>query len=806
MKNLTHHLRFGVRLFLKRPGFSLTTILTLAVGIGANTAMFSIVSALVFPPLPTPDPARLAVVRSVSQPTGAVLPGTSRDDLEIWRARSRTVERFAAFSWAGPMALTDGGRTEPVRGTRTSANLFETLNVAPLLGRTFTAAEEKPAAANVAVLSYDLWQRRFGGEPSVIGRSVKIEGRFHDVIGVMPERFDVMGAELFLPPNAEDRPLQVFARMKPGSDVDAVQNELAAIAKSRAETSPSTNRDLGVNVVSLRQWYGGEFAGFGTLLFGAAALVLLVACANVAGLLIATGIERRKEIAVRLAMGATRAGIIGQLMAENTLLAFLGGTVGVVAANWLIAGLNASIPPEYHWHFTLNAAALAFAVGLSAVTTWLCGFFPAWHTSSPDLNHSLKEGLSKSPGTHRLRNALTIGTISISLFLLVGQGLLIRSLVNWNSLDPGFDPTGTVTLWLNFSGPRFRRTDDAQRRTFETLERMKRLPGVTSVAAANHLPLDQADAGSGLPFTVDGTGPTALPADPSVLGTAVSEDYFTASGMRLLKGRSFAASDQAVAVVNDRLARACFPNGDALGRQLKLGGKDDPVPWLTIVGVVADVRHPGRLELSEIPLDIYIPLARQTPLLGWNTDESRMNSVNLIARTTGDPRLVTSLLPKLVWDIDPEQPLQPARHIRTLEDSLWRESFEKRGFALLVGLFSVSALSLSAIGLYGLLAGYFLERKHEFGIRAALGAQPTDVMYLVFRQGLKLTLPGIGIGLALALALTRILRSMLFEISPTDPLTFGFAPLFLLGVAWLACLVPARRAARVDPATALRCE
>ncbi len=804
MTSLTRHARYGLRLFLKQPGFFLIAVVTLAVGIGANTAIFSVVSALVFPPLPTSRPDGLAMVRSTDKRTGAVVMGTSEEEFSAWQARSRAVERFAGFTFAGTTAVTERGATEPARALRASANLLDVLAVTPVSGRNFSAADEK-TVPETAILGHELWRRRFGGATDIVGRQIRVDGRFVTVVGVLPPDFDLLGAELILPlalqPGTEPQRLQVLARLRPGHSITEVQNELAAIT---ASLGTDASRDSGVNVVGLREWFGGEFARFGAVLFGAALLVLLVACANVAGLLLARGVERGKEIAVRLAMGATRRSVVTQLMVENTVLAFIGGAVGVLAARWLIDALNAAIPPEYRWRFALDFKALAFAVALCAVTTWLSGFFPAWRTSRPHLNQSLKEGVAKSPATHRLRAAFTIGNIAVSLFLLVAAGLLTHSLWKFNRIDPGFDPTGVTTLWLNFSGRPDSRPDAGECLAAAALERMKTLPGVTRVAAASELSLES-DAATGLPFSIDGKPPVGLPADPTVLGTAVTDDYFAASGMRLARGRSFIPTDRAVAVVNERLARACFPDGDALGRRLRLAGDAPDRPWLTIVGVIADVRHPSRIELTEIPLDIYVPLARRAAVFG-QTAAAPLPSVTLIARAAGDLDRFQILLPKIVWEIAPEQAIQPARHVRTMEERLWRESFEKRGFTLLLGLFAGSALGLAAIGLYGLLAGYFLERRHEFGIRAALGARHTDVMKLIFRQGLKLTLPGIAVGLGLAYAATRVLQSMLYDLSATDPLAFILAPLFFLGIATVACVVPARRAASVDPATALRCE
>jgi len=533
MNALWQDLRYGARMLLKKPGFTLIAVITVALGIGANTTIFSVVAALVYPPLPAADPARVAVVSAVNTQTGMALMGASLPDLEDWRARSQSVEQFAALVWPGMLALAGGERAETVRGLYGSANLFGVLGARPLLGRTFSVDEDKPGNASVAVISHELWQRRFGGEADKLGRTLQIEGRFYSVIGVMPPGFDLFGAQLFLPLaartganalNRSARDALVFARLKPGAGAPQAQAELEVIARGLAESYPATNREIGVRVIGLREWYGGEYRTVGALLFGAVALLLLVACANVAGLLLARGVERQKEIAVRLALGATRWQIVRQLLTESMLLALGGGVFGVLLTMWLIEGLNVTIPAEYRWQFAVDGAALWFALAVSALTALLCGLFPAWQASRPDVHQVLKEGAVKSRRSHRLLNALIVGDVAVSLLLLVCAGLLLRSVWNFQRINLGFDPRDTVTMWLNLPEHKYRRTRDAEAFSADVLQRLQRLPGVRHAAAAHLLDLPGREE-TGFGFTVEGASPLIGGDDPAVLCTAVTEDY-----------------------------------------------------------------------------------------------------------------------------------------------------------------------------------------------------------------------------------------------------------------------------------------
>ena len=815
MQTLWQDLRYSVRMLLKKPGFMLIAALTLSLGIGASTVVFSLVATIVYPPLPAHEPARVVAIDGVNTRTGMSHLGVSMPDLDDWKARSRSVEQFAALEWPGSLALAGADRPEPVRGMYVSASLFGALGARPIEGRAFSVEEDRPENAGVVIISHGLWRRRFGNDADILGRSLKIEGRFYTVIGVTPPGFELFGAQLFLPlsarpgnwaQNREARDLMVFARLGPGVSATQARAELETIARGLAESYPATNRDIGVRVTPLREWYGGEYKSVAALLFGAVALVLIVACANVAGLLLSRGVERQKEIAVRLALGATRWRIVRQLLTESALLALGGGAIGALLAVWLVDVINLVVPFEWRYHFDVDGNALLFALALSALTALLSGLLPALQASRPDVQEALKEGALKGRRSHRWLNGLVAGDVAVSFLLLVGAGLLLRSAWNFQRIDLGFDPRNTVTMWINMPEYKYRRAREVEAFAAEVSQRWQRLPAVRHAAASHWVGLPQ-EAGAELGFTVEGAQSRVSGDAPSVLCTAVTEDYFRARGMRLLRGRAFTGADRegaaGVVVVNERLARAFFRDGDALGRQLKLGGRGANRPWLTVVGVSADTRHPNRLELSETPLEIYIPSAQQSFALAWPADAAAMRSVSLLARVYGDPQSLKAALQNEVWAVDREQPVHI---VRTMEENVRLESFDKRAMAWVLGSFALVALSLAAIGLYGLLANFVSERTREIGIRLALGAQAENVLGFIVWRGMRLVLLGAALGLLASLALTRWLESMLFGVGAMDPLTFIAIAVLLAGVAFLACWVPARRATKVDPIIALRSE
>ena len=815
MQTLFNDVRYGARVLLKRPGFSLIASLTLTLGISASTVVFSIVAALVYPPLPARDPARVVAINEINTQTGMSHLGVSLSDLDDWKVRSASIEQFAALKWPGSLALSGGERPEAVRGLYVSANIFGLLGASPMQGRTFSSDEDLAKNASVVVISHSLWRQNFGNTAEVPGRVIKIEGRFYTVIGVMPPDFELFGAQLFLPlatwpgsdtQDREARDFLVFARVLPGVSIAQARAELNTIALLLAQSYPATNDDIGVKVTPLREWYGGEYKSTAVLMFGAVALVLLVACANVAGLLLARGVERQKEIAVRLALGASRWRLVRQLLTESALLALASGAFAVLLANWLVDAINLTVPSEWGVHFSVDSKALFFTLTVSILTALLCGLLPALQASRPDLQEALKEGALKSRRSHRWLDRLVTGNVAISFLLLVSAGLLLRSAWNFQRIDLGFDPRNTVTMWINMLEYKYPRTSEVEAFAAEALQRLQRLPVVRHAAAAHLIDLSQ-DASSDPGFTVETANQQTGGNSPYVLCTAVTEDYFRARGMRILRGRSFTDADRAgtegVTVVNEQLARAFFTDGNAVGRQLKLGRRDSQNPWLTIVGVSADTRHPNRLELSETPFEIYIPLAQQSAALTWPADNATMRSVSVLARVNGDPQSFKAALQNEVWAVDREQPIHI---VRTMEENVRLTSFDKRAMSWVIGSFALVALILAVIGLYGLLANFVSERTREIGIRLALGAQAENVLGFIVLRGMRLVLLGAALGLVAALALTRWLESMLFGVGAMDPLTFISIAGLLAGVAFLACWIPARRATKVDPMVALRCE
>ncbi|HEV2668844.1 MAG TPA: ABC transporter permease, partial [Blastocatellia bacterium] len=497
---------------LKKPGFTLIATLTLSLGIGASTVVFSLVATLVYPPLPAREPARVVAIDGVNTRTGMSYLGVSLPDLDDWKAHSRSVEQFAALEWPGSMALAGADRPELARGVYVSASLFGVLGARPMQGRLFSVEEDRPENAGVVVISHGLWGQRFGNAADILGRSLKIEGRFYTVIGVTPPGFDLFGAQLFLPlsarpgnwaQNREARDLMVFARLGPGVGLAQARAELETIARGLAESYPATYRDSGVRVTPLREWYGGEYKSVAALLFAAVALVLLVACANVAGLLLSRGVERQKEIAVRLALGATRWRIVRQLLTESALLALGGGALGALLAAWLVDAINLVVPFEWRFHFGVDGKALLFALALSGLTALLSGLLPALQSSRPDVQEALKEGALKGRRSHRWLNGLVAGDVAVTFLLLVCAGLLLRSAWNFQRFDLGFDPRNTMTVWINLSEYKYRRAREVEAFAAEVLQRWQRLPAVRHAAAAQWFGLPQ-EAGVELGFTVEG--------------------------------------------------------------------------------------------------------------------------------------------------------------------------------------------------------------------------------------------------------------------------------------------------------------
>lgn len=787
--------RYALRALLRQRGFAAVAILTLALGIGATTAIFSVVNALVLKPLPYEQPGQLVQVFEVPRPgaRNAISPGVFND----WRTQATLFEGFAAFRTTD-LNLTGGGEPVRLNGLRMSANGLQLLRARPILGRIFAPDEDEPGKDKVIVLTHQLWQRQFGGARDIVGRTISLNGEAYAVIGVLPPGFLPYEQNQFVLPLpfqagwTEQRGghfLRAYARLNPGVTVEQGNAELVALADRSKPIYPEWKRTWSATIVPLAEQLVTDIKPALLVLLAAVGLVLLIGCGNVANLLLARAAGRAKEIALRAALGASRARVIRQLLAESIILSLLGGLLGLGLAFWctgalrsVIGGMNFARAHE----ISLDGRVLLGATVISVLTGVIFGLVPAVHASRVELTHALKEGARGSAGRGgKLRGGLIVGQVALSLLLLIGAGLLVRSFARLLEVPPGFEPRGALTLQLSLADAKY--PDNAKRVAFylRIAERVGALPGVVAAGLSSSLPLTGvSDQFVRVPGWVGDRDP-GYDADYDIC----TPDYFRAMGIPLRRGRFFEPADltgtRRAALINETLARICFPNEDPIGRQL-LYGKDA----YEIVGVVGDVRM-RRLN-REIPGMVYRSIAGDA----WR-------GATLIVRAAGEPRALIESVRKAILELDPEQPVS---NVRTLEDVVARSVGDRRLTALLLGLFAGAALALAAVGLYGVVAYAVVQRTREIGIRVALGANRQDVVLLMLRQGMILVVVGLGLGLAGAFGLTPLLRNLLYEVKPADPVSFIVVSLLLLAVAFLASWLPARRAARVDPMIALRAE
>ena len=809
MGRLWQDLRYGVRMLWKQPGFTLVAVLTLALGIGANTAIFSVVNAVLLRALPYHEAERLVTVWEKSQrrEQNVINLGNFFD----WKAQNTVFTDLAAFVDIRTN-LTGSGEPVEVPAQAATDNLFTVLGVAPVLGRSFTPEDAKPGQDNVVILSYGLWQRQFGGDPQIIGRKLILNNSENTVIGVLPPDFKwhIQGnsltsqaAELWMPwaisepmKQRRGRFASAVARLKPGVSVAQARAEMDTIAGRLREQYKEFNTGWGVTVVPLREQFAGELRPALRVLMGAVGFVLLIACANVANLLLARAAARQKEIAVRTALGAGRGRIIRQLLTESLLLSLLGGIAGLLLAWWGTAALVRLSPPEtgLSQAIELSAPVLGFTLLIALLTGVLFGLAPALEASNLRLSETLKEAgraLSGSRRSRQLRSALVVAEIALALVLLIGAGLLMRSFLRLQAVDTGFNAEKVLTMRVSLPGRRY--NEDSGRISFFTqaVAQMQALPGVAAAGVINFLPFAGPGAGTG--FEIEGR-PKPLPGQGLTTGVCVADqNFFTAMQIALKRGRLFTEQEvremRHVVVINEALARRYFPGEEPLGRRITIMMKNENMPC-EIIGIVADVKH-AQLDKAADSMS-YWPIA-----------ELPYNNMTFVLRTQGEPQNVAAAARQVIQRLDPQQPVAD---VRTLTGILGGSIARQRFNTLLLTIFAVVALLLSAIGIYGVLAYSVTQRTHEIGIRAALGASRSDIVRLILSQGMRLALPGAALGLVAALALTRLVSTMLFDLSATDPLTFGVITLLLLGVAGLACYLPARRAAKADPLTALRCE
>ena len=822
METLRQDIRFGLRTLLKRPGFTLVAVLTLALGIGANSAIFSVVNAVVLRPLPYGAPDRLvALWGNLNQKGFEELELSAPEYADFRRAGAHVFEDVAAYSQGG-FNLTGAGEPERIQGVYATASLFPTLGVAPLRGRAYTEEEDRPGSDDVAVISHSLWQRRFGADPSVVGKSVTLDGRPTTIVGVMPAGFrfpdndtDVwkpaaFSADLLSPNNRGSHFLNAVARLKPGFTAERASEEAAALARAQGqENANNYPRGFGASVRPLQEEVIGT--NVRTSLFvmlGAVGLVLLIACANVANLLLARAASRRKEVAVRTALGAGRARIMRQLLTESVLLSLAGGAAGLMLALWGV-DLLVTLAPEGTprlGEVGLDARVVAFTFGVSLLTGVVFGLAPALHSSKVDLNESLKEGGrggAEGAGRGRLRGLLVVGEFALALVLLASAGLLVKSFARVLEESPGFESRGVLTMRVVLSQSKYGSYDQHRGFYSNLFERLRRLPGVEAVGANNMVPLS--GSGGSRTFLIEGRPVPEGQPKPEEQLRFVTPGYFEAMRVPLLRGRDFTERDVAgqtrVAVVSRSTAERHWPGEEAVGKRIAYAGigrgHDQTPEWIEVVGVVGDVKHRG-LDLESKP-EIYVPVyqplfsSRPTPPL----------SLYVAVRTKGDPAALAAAVRREVAAVDPEQPLA---NVRTMGERLAESVAQRRFNMTLLGVFACVALLLAAVGVYGVMAYAVARRTHEIGVRVALGAQRGDVVRLVVRQGMWLALAGVAVGVAGAYAATRLMTGLLYGVSPTDPLTFVGVSALLTAAALLACLIPARRATKVDPMIALRYE
>ena len=805
-------IRFALRQLLKNPGFTAVAVLTLALGIGANTAIFSVVNAVLLRPLPYKNPDRLVWIWENNLPKSIPINPVSPGNLNDWRNESHVFESLSA--WDGEsFNLTDHGEPERVLGAKVFADFFAVLGVQPALGRSFLPDEDRVGANPVALLSHGLWQRRFGGDTNILGKTITVDGKSVTVIGITPPTQAVPFSlfELWVPFALDarrmvahgDRFLRPIGRLKPGVTVKEAQAELGGIARRLEHLYPQENTGAGVSVIPLREMFTGEMRAPLWVLLGAVGFVLLIACANVANLMLARAAAREKEIALRGALGATRFRLMRQLFTETFLLCALGTGVSLALAVYAVQLLRALVPAVSSNYkvsipgldeIGIDRWVLVFTLGLSFVTALLCGLAPALKTSRLDFNESLKEGGRTSVTGFRggrFRSLLVVAEVALALVLLIGAGLMIESFRRVRKVRLGFDCHNVLTMSLSL--PESKYPKEEQRAGFyqQLLERVEALPGVKSAAIANYLPLSGHWGSVG--FSIEGR-PLLAPGDFLVANyCTVSPSYFHTMEIPVLEGRGFAAADRQeaphVVIINQTMAGRFWPGEKPIGKRLNLGDSKNP-DVCEIVGVVEDVRHFG-------------PDAESRAQVYFSHLQSPGKRMSLIVRTAANPLSLTTAARAEVQAIDA---MQPVYDVQTLEQ-LVSQSIAPRRFAmLLLGTFAVVALLLGGIGIYGVISYAVSKRTNEIGIRMALGARRYDVLGLVVRQGMKLALIGVGAGLAGACAVTRVLQSLLFEVKPFNPLIFLLVSLTLTAVALLACWLPARRATKVDPMEALRYE
>lgn len=808
METLIHDLRFGIRMLRKNPGFTLVAVITMALGIGANTALFSVVNGVLLKSLPFKEPDRLLFAFE----TNAKLPSptipVSTLDYRDWKEQNHVFDSMGARKLF-TVSLTGIERPEKIQGERVTADYFSTLGVDPILGRTFSEDEVKPGGAKVALLSYGLWQRRFGASPNIVGQTVQLNGAPTTVVGIMPNDYRP-NVELWLPlpinyagADRDLKELVVVGRLAPGVSRQQAQVEMAAIAGRLAEQYPEFNTGWGVSLLPMHDAIVQNIRPALLILFGAVGFVLLIACSNVANLLLARAAAREREIAIRMAMGAGRLRLMRQILTESVLVSLIGGGLGVLIAMWgtqALISLNPQGIPRAN-EISVDPKVLVFALAASVVCGILFGLVPAVQTSRQDLNDVLKEGGKSLVGNargRRVRSALVVVEVALALVLMTGAGLLIKGFSRLQSVDPGFNHESVLAFQLSLPDASYPRPP--QQTTFlkGVLERFSALPGVTSASAISQAPL--AGGGPSYIFWAEGR-PLPTPSEAPVASSRViSPNYFETLNIPLTAGRVFTEADNkdapAVVIVNENFAKSMWPGEDPIGKRMTVGVPlaGEKPDWSTIVGVVGNVKHTALN--GESGMQVYESVSQAE-------FQSPARNMTYLLRTSVDPVSLTEAARASVVSIDSNVPMS---NVKTMDRIVYDSVSPFRFNMFLLVLFAVVALVLTIVGVYGVMNYAVTQRTREIGIRMALGADPGQVRGLILRQGMTLSAIGLGIGLAASVGVMRLLSSLLYGVSATDPVTFAAVALLLAIVALVACYVPARRATKVDPLVALRYE
>jgi len=803
-------LRFALRTLRKNPGFTLVVLLTLALGIGANTAIFSVVNAVVLRPLPFREADRLVTVwGSLQRPGVEEIPASAGEYVDF-RDGNHALETLAAYDTLG-FNLTGGSEPERVEGAVVTASLFSLLGASVEIGRTFTVAEEQPGREQVAIIGHALWTRRFGGDRAIVGRLVPIDGHQVEIVGVMPSSFHfpdetteiwkpiLFDADAVSANNRGSHGFTVIARLKPGVTIAQAKADLDSVGATFKARFPDNYRNgFSTTLRSLQEEIVGDTSRALFVLLGAVGLVLLIACANVANLLLARAASRRKEIALRTALGASRGRVVRQLLTESVVVAAGGGAIGLVLAFWSLDALVAVAPesiPRLR-EIGVDARVVGFTAIVSMATGLLFGLAPAISASRADLNESLKEGGRSGATAHgRAGGLLVVAEVALSLVLLIAAGLLIRSFARLQVVQPGFEPSHLLTFRLSLPASRYTTFQKGAAFFDDFFTRLRSNPDVRGVAAIHVLPFS--GQGGSRSFIIEGRAPLRPSESMEEQLRIVTDGYFGVLNTPVITGRDFGNRDTLsstlVAVVNDAFAQKHFPNGNAIGQRVSF--ESDTPKWREIVGVVGNIKHRG-LDARDRP-ELYVPY-RQPLFESWT-----VRPMFVVVRTGGDPLAAAPAIRREIASIDRDQPISD---VRPMDERIDRSLTGRRFNTVLLGLFAALALALAAVGIYGIVAYSVTERTHEIGVRVALGAQRRDVVGMLMRQGLTMTAAGTLVGIAGALALTRVIAGLLFGVGAADPITFTAIPLLLAAVAVAACYIPARRATRVDPMRALRTE